>query len=64
MQFILLLLLISFSGQADEHAGKTVMNGINFYDCKDFQTKWSLVTIRFRKDTGEMRLTYANELAM
>lgn len=40
------------------------MNGITFSDYKEFPEKWALVTIRFRKDTGEMRLTYANELAM
>lgn len=40
------------------------MNDISFEEYKEFPSKWELVTIRFRKDTGEMRLTYANELAM
>lgn len=40
------------------------MNGIKFADYKNSPQTWSLVTIRFRKDTGEMRLTYANPLAM
>src|SRR5665647_995558 len=47
-----------------DHSGKDSMNDIAFKDYQGFPDKWSLVTIRFRKDTGEMRLTYANELAM
>ncbi len=45
-------------------AGKDAMNGIKYSDYKNFTEKWELVTIRFRKDTGEMRLTYANKVAM
>lgn len=45
-------------------AGKSEVNGIVYADYKEFPTTWQLVTIRFRKDTGEMRLTYANELAL
>jgi hypothetical protein len=44
--------------------GLESMNGISFAQYKDFPQRWTLVTIRFRKDTGEMRLTYANEPAM
>lgn len=49
---------------AVDHSGKTEMNDIKYSSYKDFATKWELVTIRFRKDTGEMRLTYGNKLAV
>jgi hypothetical protein len=29
----------------------------------EFEKKWKLVTVRFRKDTGELRFTYANPVA-
>jgi hypothetical protein len=61
---IVLMFLLPMSAIADDFSGKTSMNDINFLDYKDFEKNWSLVTIRFRKDTGEMRLTYANEAAM
>lgn len=60
----LIFCLIPFLSFAYENAGKTEMNGIKFSDYKEFPEKWTLVTIRFRKDTGEMRLVYANELAL
>lgn len=47
----------------EDFSGKDTMNGISYKEYEGFTEKWSLVTIRFRKDTGEMRLTYANELA-
>lgn len=30
---------------------------------KNFEKDWKLVTVRFRKDTGELRFTYANPVA-
>jgi hypothetical protein len=57
--------LLACSVQAAESFnGRDEMNGISFQQYKDFPKNWTLVTIRFRKDTGEMRLTYANESAM
>lgn len=47
----------------DQFARKTVMNGYKLSDYKDFKKKWKLVTVRYRKDTGELRFTYANPLA-
>lgn len=44
-------------------AGLDRMNGYSLNDYPDFQKKWNLVTVRFRKDTGEIRMTYANDLA-
>jgi hypothetical protein len=45
------------------HAGKTVMNGYSLSQFPDFIKNWHFVTVRYRKDTGEMRLTYANDKA-
>ena len=39
------------------------MNGFRLSDFPDFAEKWNLVTVRYRTDTSEMRLTYANKLA-
>lgn len=47
----------------DVHAGLDKMNGYSISDFKDFEKKWKLVTVRFRKDTDEMRWTFANDLA-
>lgn len=40
-----------------------VMNDIKFDDYKEFTKKWHLVTVRYRKDSNEMRITYANDIA-
>jgi hypothetical protein len=61
---LVLMSLFSLTALAQDYSGKDSMNDINFSDYKGFEQKWALVTIRFRKDTGEMRLTYANESAM
>ncbi|MBY0452544.1 MAG: cytochrome P460 family protein [Bdellovibrionaceae bacterium] len=39
------------------------MSGVKLNDFADFEKKWKLVTVRFRRDTGEMRFTYANDSA-
>ena len=64
MKLLLLFLTLASAFATEDFSGKDSMNDISFSDYKDFPTKWALVTIRFRKDTGEMRLTYANEIAM
>lgn len=62
-----LLLTASLGWAADpdpaSFAGKPEMNGYRLKDYPDFQKSWKLVTVRFRKDTGELRFTYANPLA-
>jgi hypothetical protein len=63
IKLLFFLLMVSVFA-AENFSGKDSMNDIRYADYKDFPEKWALVTIRFRKDTGEMRLTYANELAM
>ena len=60
----MLFSLLFMSSFAEDYSGKDTMSDISFSDYKGFEEKWGLVTIRFRKDTGEMRLTYANESAM
>ncbi len=47
----------------DAFGGLDTMNGMAFKDYSDFATTWNFVTVRYRKDTGEMRLTYANDAA-
>jgi hypothetical protein len=39
------------------------MNGISLGQYQDFEKNWRFVTARYRADTGEMRLTYANDIA-
>jgi len=46
-----------------QYAGRSEMNGYQLNDFKDFEKKWRLVTVRYRKDTGELRWTFANDLA-
>ena len=60
VSFLVLLALLRGSviyGQSD------TMNGYSLKQYEGFEKNWRLVTVRYRKDTGEMRLTYANELA-
>lgn len=66
INILILLCLTSFHLFAVEnvYSGKTAMNHIEFEKYKNFSQEWTLVTIRFRKDTSEMRLTYANKLAL
>ncbi|MGE0171388.1 MAG: cytochrome P460 family protein [Oligoflexales bacterium] len=39
------------------------MNGISPAPYDEFWNKWRLVTVRYRKDNGEQRFIYANDLA-
>lgn len=39
------------------------MNDIDFSKYQGFEKKWKLVTVRYRTDTREMRVTYANDIA-
>lgn len=66
---LLIVFLIFFSNEARsyfETSQKTVnpeMNGIHFKDYKDFTEKWKLVTVRYRQDSKEVRMVYANQKA-
>ncbi len=64
----LLVLFVSLQSMSEEKTElkffkKDEMNGYKMTDFPDFEKKWKLITVRFRKDTGEMRFTYANDLA-
>lgn len=37
---------------------------VQLNDYKDFQSKWPLITVRFREDSGEMRFTWGNDKGM
>ncbi len=63
-KFLCLILLVGQAFAVSDYSGKDEMNGIAWKTFKNFPEKWELVTIRFRKDTGEMRITYANPIAM
>lgn len=43
---------------------RTEMNGIKYDAYKDFTKEWKLVTVRYREDTNELRMTYANDIAI
>lgn len=47
----------------DQFANLNQMNGHKFEDYKNFEKKWKLITVRYRTDTGELRFTYANDIA-
>ncbi len=68
MTKLLLISLMLIAGTAIayfEHSEDSAaeMNGIKFSEHKEFTTKWKLVTVRYRDDSKELRLTYANDLA-
>lgn len=55
----LISLALTLSASAQEKG----YNGYSLKDFKGFPEKWHFVTVRFRHDTREMRLTYANDIA-
>jgi len=66
MEFLFLVFFVAFfnmTSAAEMPSSKKVMNGHRLDDFNNFEKKWKLVTVRYRKDTGEMRFTYANSLA-
>jgi hypothetical protein len=62
MKIRIVCLLILLSG-AVGFAADPKMNDISLYQFGDFTQEWKLVTVRYRKDTEEMRFTYANPKA-
>lgn len=51
------------AGYLPARADQKKMNGYTLAQFSDFERNWHLVTVRFRKDTNELRFTYANDLA-
>jgi hypothetical protein len=63
-----LFLIYSFAGncyyEKIDNSGKLAeMNGIKFKDFSNFSSQWKLVTVRYRADSKEIRMVYANNLA-
>lgn len=48
---------------AQDIGAAPAMNGYTFQSYPDFWKKMRLVTVRYREDSGEMRYTFANDLA-
>lgn len=66
MKLLITLFIVLFatgSGGREQFAGKPEMNGYRFKDYDNFWEKWKLVTVRYRRDTNELRFTYANDKA-
>jgi hypothetical protein len=59
---ILFIPLASFT-QTQILKPEVQMNGISLTQFGDYSNEWKLITVRYRKDTQEMRFTYANPLA-
>ncbi len=47
----------------NDPGGKNEMSGYRFKAYQGFEKTWQLVTVRFRKDTKELRFVYANDKA-
>jgi hypothetical protein len=60
---VLLAWPVSAEQAAEPDATHASMNGISYDTFGDFFKKWHFVTARYRKDTEEMRFTYANDIA-
>lgn len=58
-----LLSLFLFLSPLSAQAAPEEMNGYVADQFGDFAKSWRLITVRYRKDSGEMRFTYANDLA-
>lgn len=54
---------LAYFEKISNHQEKVKMNDISFDDFKDFPLKWKLVTVRYRLDSKELRLIYANTKA-
>ena len=57
------LFVVGGAVAAPKFGGRESMNGYSLEQFGDFIKDWHFVTVRFRTDTGEMRLVYANDLA-
>lgn len=67
MKILLLIAVLTspltVNAEDSKFAGLAEMNGYKFTDYKDFEKTMKLVTVRYRRDSGEMRFTYANDIA-
>lgn len=58
-----LFILLTLSSLVPARSEEVSMNGIRLQQYGDFPETWKLVTVRYRKDSNEMRFTYANSTA-
>lgn len=58
---IVMATMLPFLASADDDPA--AMNGYRLEDYKNFLEDWHFVTVRYRRDSGEMRFTYANDEA-
>lgn len=64
MKKLLIFVFIFFNSPMNQaKTDSFTMNGYSLKQFGDFTKNWQLVTIRYRQDTGEVRVTYANPLA-
>lgn len=63
MKIVLIGLMGFLITQPPAHSAEALMSGLRLQQYGDFTKEWKLVTVRFRKDTSEMRFTYANPKA-
>ena len=61
--FVYLISILIFASNGAFGDTSRAMNDIKIDDFVHFEKKWKLVTVRYRKDSGEMRFTFANDLA-
>ncbi len=61
--FFGVLLVFSAAKTALPEEKADTMNGYSLAQFGSFEKEWHLVTSRYRKDTSEMRLTWANDIA-
>lgn len=66
---ILFSALLAFSSgfaqdNGQQWAGNLEMNGYKISDYQNFASEYTLVTVRYRQDSGEFRFTYANSIAL
>ncbi len=55
--------IVMFEGSAEYPGGEAEMNGYTLAQFGDFLHQWHFVTVRYRRDSGEMRFVYANDIA-
>jgi hypothetical protein len=60
---LIFIVFATWTAPAGDFAGKMEMSGLHLGDYANFDRDWREVTVRYRKDTDEMRFVYANDLA-
>ena len=61
--FILAIAQTAIAQETENSKPRTTMAGIRLAEYTEIEKTWKLVTVRYRNDSGELRLVYANNLA-